>query len=112
MISPICFLIKVSDLILLVGMTTIFTGSTIAQIHYPSIPAPQASGDAPDSIPNIHLSFDRPESWALKRFTAATVPSGIEPPASPELRRYWRGLAGARGGLAAYARRRTAARRL
>jgi hypothetical protein len=86
MISPNLSLRKVTDLILLTGMTTIFIGSGIAQIHYPPTPAPQASGGASDSIPNIHISFDRPEAWALKRFTAATVPSGIEPPASPELR--------------------------
>lgn len=74
---------KVTDLILLVGMTTIFGGSAVAQIYNPPMPAPRAS----DSIPNLHIGFDRPESWALKRFTAATAPSGIEPPASPELRR-------------------------
>ncbi|MCX6546160.1 MAG: hypothetical protein NTV05_17340 [Acidobacteria bacterium] len=27
-----------------------------------------------------HLSFDRPESWALKYFTSATLPGGIETP--------------------------------
>jgi hypothetical protein len=64
-------------------MTTIFTGSAVAQTYNP----PQASGGASNSIPNLHIGFDRPEAWALKRFIAATVPSGIELPASPELRR-------------------------
>ena len=62
---------KATKLTLLVGMATIFAGGAVAQTS--------------NSIPNIHISFDRPESWALKRFTAATFPSGIEP-ASPELR--------------------------
>jgi hypothetical protein len=116
--------VKVPDLILLVGMTTIFTGSALTQI-YPSppptsptpapptsptpapptsptpapptsptpapptspTPAPPTSGGASGSIPNHHIGFDQPEAWALKRFTAATLPSGIEPPASAELRR-------------------------
>jgi hypothetical protein len=30
--------------------------------------------------PVQHLNFDRPESWALKYFTSATIMSGLQPP--------------------------------
>ncbi len=54
---------KAVGLMLLVGIATIVPGSAVAQ----------SSG----SIPNEHISFDRPEAWALKRFDAATLPSGL-----------------------------------
>lgn len=69
--SPIPF-IKKTDLILLIGMTTIVTGSGVAQTY--------------SGIPNQHISFDRPEAWALKRFDAATLPSTMLPVAPVELR--------------------------
>jgi hypothetical protein len=30
-----------------------------------------------------HLNFDSPEAWALKRFTSATIMSGLQPPEMP-----------------------------
>jgi hypothetical protein len=77
---------KVTDLILLAGVTAIFTGGAVGQIYDFQMPAPQASSGTSSSIPNRHIGFDQPEAWALKRFTSVTVPSGIEPPASPEMR--------------------------
>ena len=51
---------RVADLILLIGIATIVPGSAIAQ-----------TGGTADTIPNLHIGFDRPEAWALKRFVAA-----------------------------------------
>lgn len=44
------------------------------------------SAGAPGAIPNVHIGFERPEAWALKRFAAATLLSGLWPPepAEPE----------------------------
>jgi hypothetical protein len=63
---------KVAGLIVLIGITTIVSGSIVAQ---------SSSG-----IPNERISFDRPEAWALKRFDAATLPSTMLPVASVEMR--------------------------
>jgi hypothetical protein len=67
---------KVADLILLIGIATIVPGSAVAQ-----------AGGSADTIPNLHISFDRPEAWALKRFVAATLPSTMPPVAPAELRK-------------------------
>jgi len=66
---------KIADLILLIGATAIFTGGAVAQ-----------SGVIPPPPPAQHISFDRPEAWALKRFDAALLPSTILPVAPAELR--------------------------
>jgi hypothetical protein len=66
---------KVADLILLIGITASVPGSAVAQ-----------AGGSSSSIPNLHISFDRPEAWALKRFDAATLPSTMLPVAPAELR--------------------------
>jgi hypothetical protein len=57
-------------------MTAIFTGGAGAQ-----------SGVIPPPPPAQHISFDRPEAWALKRFDVATLPSTMLPVAPPELRK-------------------------
>ncbi len=53
-------------LICLVGAACVLTGNAIAQT--PTITRVE------------HLSFDRPEAWALKRFSAASLLSGLPPP--------------------------------
>lgn len=68
--------LKATDLILLLGMTAIFTGNTVAQ-----------SGMIPPPPPAEHISFDRPEAWALKRFDAALLPNTMLPVAPSELRK-------------------------
>lgn len=66
---------KVADLILVIGIATSIPGSAIAQ-----------TGGSSSSIPNLHIGFDRPEAWALKRFDAATLPSTMLPVGPAELR--------------------------
>lgn len=66
---------RVGGLIVLIGITNILPGSALAQ-----------AGGSSDSIPNLHIGFDRPEAWALKRFVAATLPSTMPPVAPAELR--------------------------
>ncbi len=66
---------NVADLILLIGIATLVPGSAVAQ-----------TGGSADTIPNLHISYDRPEAWALKRFVAATLPSTMPPAAPVELR--------------------------
>ncbi len=66
---------KIADLIFLIGTTASFTGGAIAQ-----------SGVIPPPPPAQHISFDRPEAWALKRFDAALLPSTMLPIAPAELR--------------------------
>lgn len=68
-------IVKVADLILLIGIATIVPGSAVAQ-----------TGGTADNIPNLHIGFDRPEAWALKRFVAATLPSTMPPIVPGELR--------------------------
>lgn len=67
---------RVVGLILLIGISTIVPGRAAAQ-----------TGGSADTIPNLHIGFDRPEAWALKRFDAATLPSTMEPIAPGELRK-------------------------
>ena len=67
---------KVADLVLLIGFAMLIPGSAVAQ-----------TGGGADTIPNLHISFDRPEAWALKRFVAATLPSTMQPVAPAELRK-------------------------
>lgn len=67
---------KVADLIFLIGIATVVPGSAVAQ-----------TGGSADTIPNLHISFDRPEAWALKRFDAATLPSTMLPVAPIEQRK-------------------------
>jgi hypothetical protein len=47
----------------------------MAVIMLPSPAAAQMVMDATD-----HMSFDRPEAWALKYFASATLPSGLDTP--------------------------------
>jgi len=51
----------------------------------------QTSGSGTTTSPatNQFVAFDRPEAWALKYFTSASILSGLQPPdASPEARRF------------------------
>lgn len=66
---------NVANLIVLIGIATLVPGSAVAQ-----------TGESADTIPNLHISFDRPEAWALKRFVAATLPSTMPPVSPVELR--------------------------
>jgi hypothetical protein len=44
---------------------------------------------ASGAVSNQHLSFERPDAWALKYFASATMLSGLQPPdAWPESRRF------------------------
>ena len=43
-----------------------------------------SSGGAYTFNNNYHISFNRPESWALKRFASTSLLSGLLPPESPE----------------------------
>ncbi len=65
---------KMADIRLLIAMIAFVIGSAAAQ-----------TGGSSGSIPNEHISFDRPESWALKRFDAATLPSTMLPGVPVEL---------------------------
>src|SRR5437870_8958113 len=49
-----------------VGVACIVTGDAIAQ--------------STNNASVQHLSFDRPEAWALKYFTSTTLLSGLQPP--------------------------------
>ncbi len=60
---------KVAYLILLIGIAAVAPNVAVAQ----------------SSIPNVQISFDRPEIWALKRFDAATLPSTMPPVAPVEM---------------------------
>ncbi len=61
---------KITGLIMFLGITV--SGSIVAQTS--------------SAIPNLHISFDRPEAWALRRFDAATLPSTMLPAAPEEQR--------------------------
>jgi hypothetical protein len=63
---------QVAGLIVLIGITTVAGSSILAQ--------------SSSSNPNVQIGFDRPESWALKRFVAATLPSTMLPVTPPKLR--------------------------
>ena len=65
---------KIADLVLLIGVIAIFTDGAVAQ-----------SGVIPPPPPAQHISFNRPEAWALKRFDAALLPSTMLPIAPAEL---------------------------
>src|SRR5712692_8446263 len=73
-------------LISLVGVACVLTGAAIAQTQTISRRVE-------------HLSFDRPEAWALKRFSAASLLSGLPPPeALLEERRPGSVIVGLEGG--------------
>jgi hypothetical protein len=67
---------KAANLILMIGMIGVVTGRAFAQ----------TSGTSNKPIPNQHISFDRPEAWALERFDAVLLPSTMLPVAPNELR--------------------------
>src|SRR5437867_4740448 len=50
----------------LLGFVCVFLGDAIAQ--------------SATNAPVQHLNFNRPEAWALKYFTSATLMSGLQPP--------------------------------
>ena len=58
----------------LMAYVAVFTGLVLV------VPSPASAQMVMNSID--HLSFDRPESWALKYFTSATLVGGLETPST------------------------------
>ncbi len=82
-----------------VVLSTTFAGGAIAQVYNGGSTTGSggaatssgggATGLTAGAAPNLHLTFDRPESWALKYFASASLLSGLQPPdPSPEARRF------------------------